>query len=190
MSNKRQSMMPPAPKPPTSLSSSIVIAEHASLTGTKLIMIGSNTVIHPRAKLNSAYAPITIGSTCIISERSQIGLLKEPEEEDDEETDKVVIENGVVVEVGAIVEARRVGEGSVIEVNARIGRGAVLGKHCKIGPLCEVAEGEVVPDFTIIFGNGMRRIDSSGVEDLKMKMVARQVEVLRKLIPSNIAKFQ
>ncbi|CZR57123.1 uncharacterized protein PAC_07012 [Phialocephala subalpina] len=188
MSNKRQSMMPPAPKPPTSLSSSIVIAEHASLTGTKLIMIGSNTVIHPRAKLNSAYAPITIGSTCIISERSQIGILKEPE--DEEEAEPVVIENGVVVEVGAIVEARRVGEGSVIEVNARIGKGAVLGKHCKIGPLCEVAEGEVLPDFTVIFGNGMRRIDNSGVEDLKMKMVARQVEVLRKLIPSNIAKFQ
>ncbi|KAE8451595.1 hypothetical protein EG329_003668 [Mollisiaceae sp. DMI_Dod_QoI] len=188
MSNKRVSMMPPAPKPPTSLSSSLVIAEHASLTGTKLITLGSNTVIHPRSKLNSAYAPITIGNTCIISERSQIGVQNEPEEE--EEADSVVIENGVVVEVGATVEAKRVGEGSVIEVNAKIGRGAVLGKHCKIGPLCEVAEGEVLPDFTVIFGNGMRRTDSSGVEDLKMKMVARQVEVLRKLIPSNIAKFQ
>jgi dynactin-6 len=36
----------------------------------------------------------------------------------------------------------------------------------------------------------MRRLDSSGVEDLKLKMVARQIEVLKKLIPSNIAKFQ
>ncbi len=63
-------------------------------------------------------------------------------------------------------------------------------QHCKIGPLCEVAEGEVLPDFTVIYGNGSRRIDKSGAEDLKMKMIARQVEVLRKLIPSNLAKFQ
>jgi dynactin-6 len=47
-----------------------------------------------------------------------------------------------------------------------------------------------LPDFTVIYGNGIRRIDSSGVEELKLKMVARQVEVLRKLIPSNLAKFQ
>jgi len=42
----------------------------------------------------------------------------------------------------------------------------------------------------VIFGNEMRRIDKSGVEAQKLKMVARQVEVLRKLIPSNSAKFQ
>lgn len=51
-------------------------------------------------------------------------------------------------------------------------------------------EGENIPDFTVMFGHGMRRVDNSGVEDLKLKMVARQVEVLRKLIPSNLAKFQ
>ncbi|KAL2075794.1 hypothetical protein VTL71DRAFT_737 [Oculimacula yallundae] len=187
MSTKRQSMMPPAPKPPTKLSSSLVIAEQAALTGTHLITLGSNTVIHPRTKLNSLYAPITVGNNCIISERGQIGLQSDPPE--DEEYG-VVIENGVVVEVGATVEARRIGEGSVIEVNAKIGKGAIVGKHCKVGPLCEVAEGEVLPDFTILYGNGMRRLDTSGVEDFKLKMVAKQVEVLRKLIPSNLAKFQ
>ena len=53
-----------------------------------------------------------------------------------------------------------------------------------------MAAGESVPDFTVIYGNGMRRLDNSGVEDLKIKMVGRQVDVLRKLIPSNLAKFQ
>jgi dynactin-6 len=134
MSSKRASMLPPAPKPPTSLSSSLVIAEHASLTGTKLITLGSNTVVHPRSKLNSAFAPITIGNTCIISERSQIGVQSEPEEG---EADPVVIENGVVVEVGAVVEAKRVGEGCVIEVNAKIGKGAVLGKVCRLSFIFE-----------------------------------------------------
>lgn len=47
-----------------------------------------------------------------------------------------------------------------------------------------------MPDFTVVYGYGQRSIDKSGIEDLKLKMVARQVDVLRKLIPSNPAKFQ
>lgn len=53
-----------------------------------------------------------------------------------------------------------------------------------------MAEGEIIPDFTVIYGNGLRKLDKSGVEGLNLKMVGRQVEVLRKLIPSNLAKFQ
>lgn len=117
--------MPAAPKPPTSLSSTLVIADNASLTGTHLITLGSNTVVHPRTKLSSAFAPIKIGSGCIISERSSVGLQSEPAEDGRE---GVVIDNGVIVEVGAVVEAKRVGEGCVIEVNAKIGKGAVVGK--------------------------------------------------------------
>ncbi|OWP07088.1 hypothetical protein B2J93_6668 [Marssonina coronariae] len=123
--SKRQSMMPPPPKPPTSLSPSLVIAEQAALVGTKLITLGSNTVIHPRAKLNSGYGQITVGSNCIISERSQIGLQSDPP--GDEEYG-VILENAVVIEVGATIEARRVGEGTVVENNARVGKGAVIGK--------------------------------------------------------------
>lgn len=126
-SSKRASTMPAAPKPPTSLASSLVIAEQASLTGTHLITLGANTVIHPRAKLSSAHAPITIGSNCIISERSIIGL----QVANANEREGVVIDNGVVVEVGALIEAKHVGEGCHIEVNARIGKRSVLGKVCK-----------------------------------------------------------
>ena len=120
-------MMPHPPKPPTQLSSSLVIADQAALTGTHLITLGANTVIHPRTKLNSGHAPISVGSNCIISERSQIGLQSDPP---DDEEHNVTIENGVVIEVGAVVEARRVGEGSVVEINAKIGKGAVIGKVC------------------------------------------------------------
>ncbi|TVY19478.1 Dynactin subunit 6 [Lachnellula arida] len=147
-----------------------------------------NTAIHPRTKLISTFASITMGSNCIISERSIIGLQSEPE--NDVEREGLVLEDSVVVETGAVVEARFVGTGTTIEVGARIGKGAVVGKHCKIGPLSEIGEGEEVPDFTVIFGDGMRRIDRSGVENQKLKTIARQVEVLRKLIPSNLAKFQ
>jgi dynactin-6 len=53
-----------------------------------------------------------------------------------------------------------------------------------------VSENDIIPDYTVIYGAGMRRVDNSGVEDLKLKMIRRQVDVLKKLIPSNPAKFQ
>lgn len=128
-SSKRASTAPPAPKPPVQFAPGLIIADNAALTGTNLISIGQHTVIHPRTKLNATYAPITIGSSCIISERSQIGL-QSPASSSQREG--VVIGNGVVIETGAVVEASRVGEGSVIEVNARIGKGAIIGKVLRI----------------------------------------------------------
>lgn len=48
----------------------------------------------------------------------------------------------------------------------------------------------MLPDYSVIYGAGVRRIDKSEVDDLKMKMVRRQVDVYKKLIPSNPSKFQ
>ena len=53
-----------------------------------------------------------------------------------------------------------------------------------------MAENETIPDYTIIYGDGSRRIDKSEIDELKIRMVERQVEVLRKLIPSNLGKWQ
>ncbi|RKF72516.1 Dynactin subunit 6 [Golovinomyces cichoracearum] len=187
MSNKRVSTQPPAPKPPTQLDPSLIISEQASFTGTKLITMGSNTVIHPRCKLNSINGPITIGNSCILSERCRIGLQSEPHQV---EANSIVIGDGVVIETGAIVEASIIGDGSVIEVNSKIGKGAILGKYCKVGPYCEVADREVVPDYTVIYGRGQRRLDNSGIDAIKMKMLGKQIEALKKLIPSSLAYFQ
>lgn len=63
-------------------------------------------------------------------------------------------------------------------------------QYCKIGPSCEVANGEVVPDHTVIFGIGQRRLDQSGADAIRIKMLLKQIEVLKKLIPSKIAHFQ
>lgn len=93
-------------------------------------------MLHPRAKVTSKHAPVTIGEGCIICERSSVGLLSGSGKTDDggkegaaeQQQNEVVLEAGVCVEVGAQVEARTVGEGSVVGVNARVGKGAVLGK--------------------------------------------------------------
>jgi dynactin 6 len=121
---KRSTIAPAAPKPPISFAPTISISDLASLVGTKLITIRSDTAIHPRAKVISSYAPVTIGKACILSERSAVGL----QSPSDDQPEGVVIEDCVVIEVGAIVEAKHVGEGSIIEINARVGKGAVIGK--------------------------------------------------------------
>lgn len=47
----------------------------------------------------------------------------------------------------------------------------------------------MVPDFTVVYANGMRRADKRGVAELKNKTMARQIDMLRRMIPSNPAKF-
>lgn len=127
---KRSTTASAAPKPPISFAPAISISDSASLVGTMLITIRSDTVIHPRAKVISSFAPVTVGNACILSERSAVGL----QSPSDDQPEGVVIEDYVVIEVGAIVEAKYVGEGSIIEINARVGKGAVIGKVCMICP--------------------------------------------------------
>ncbi|KAL8750440.1 MAG: hypothetical protein Q9199_007062, partial [Rusavskia elegans] len=52
--------------------------------------------------------------------------------------------------------------------------------YCKIGPLCSVDPYDDIPDHTVIYGYNERRTDRSGMEELRMKAVEQQVEVLRR----------
>lgn len=110
-------------KPPVDFAPSIVVADSAALSGTHRIRIAANTVIHPRAKLNSSLGPITIGKSCIISERTQLSA---------PDSQGLTIGDGVVVEVNAVVEAREIGEGTAVEVGVKVGKGAVVGKVCSL----------------------------------------------------------
>ena len=179
------------PKAPTSLSPTAVIADSATLTGIHLITIGPNVIIHPRARLNSTYAPITISASCIVSEKCSVGLLSAPSsaEEDDSKTG-VTLDPFVMLEPGCVVEATRIGAGSVVDVGAKISAGATLGEHCRVAPLCTVPRGEALESFTVVFGNGQRRRERKGLEGLRRGTHEKQVDVLRRLVPSNLAKFQ
>ncbi|KAI8631203.1 trimeric LpxA-like protein [Xylariaceae sp. FL1651] len=194
VSNKRQSILPrvqSGPKAPVNFSSSITIADSASLTGNHTINISSESVVHPRAKLDSANGRITVGRRCIVHERTSIGATS-IDPTPSESRDGVVISDYVTIEVGAIIESggTMIGEGCHVGVGSRVGRGAKLGKHCVLTPKSVIQPHEAVPDFTVVYSNGTRRLDKRGVTDLKNKAQARQIEVLRKLIPSNPAKFQ
>ncbi|KAL2016925.1 hypothetical protein VTK56DRAFT_2842 [Thermocarpiscus australiensis] len=228
MSSKRHSILPPVsqsgPKPPVHFSSpSITISDSALLTGTHPISIASDSVIHPRARLDSLRGRVTIGRRCVVHERATVGsssstslpssspppppssgrinttttTTAESESESQAQSQSlssaaaVTLGDYVVVEVGAAIEAGDtvIGEGTTVGVGARVGAGAVIGKHCTLTPYTEIAPREVVPDFTVVYSNGMRRTDRRGVAELKNTGLARQIDVLRRMIPSNPAKF-
>lgn len=145
-SNKRHSILPPlkdtGPKAPARFSSSLIIAESAILTGTYIITLRTESLVHPRAKIESVAGPVDVGKRCIVQERTHVGALPsgvaESSGDGAENTSGVVLHDYVTVQACAVVEAggTLVGEGSVVGVGARIGRGAVIGEvRCLCCPL-------------------------------------------------------
>lgn len=142
---KRTSLLP---KPSSIiLDASVLIAQHAQLTGTQPITIGSNSVLHPHSRISSALAPVVLGEGCMVYERAKIGVGMGAELDAESRRSSVassrnsastasirgegtVLGNNVVVESNAIVEAAEIGDGSVIQVGAVLGRGCTIGKVC------------------------------------------------------------
>jgi dynactin-6 len=140
---KRQSILP---KPSSIvLDPSVLIAQHAQLTGTHPVTVGANTVLHPGCKISSAFAPVVLGEGVVIYERARVGLgtgdnadadirrssgVVRSGEGSSIRSERTVLGNNVVVETGAVVEAYELGEGCVVEVGAVVGRGCIIGKVC------------------------------------------------------------
>jgi dynactin-6 len=137
---KRTSMLP---KPSSiALDPSVLIAQHAQITGMHPITLGPNTILHPHSKISSALAPVVLGEGVVVYERAKVGLGVGPDVDAESRrssmasarssatirNDGTLLGKNVVVESNAIVEAAEVGEGSVIEVGAVLGRGCVLGR--------------------------------------------------------------
>ncbi|PHH89015.1 hypothetical protein CDD83_6762 [Cordyceps sp. RAO-2017] len=194
MSSKRHSILPAidrsGPKPPVNFSSSLTISDNAILQGTHSITMQSETVVHPRAKVESSFGSILVGRRCIIHERTHIGA--RPADTDAAKAGGVLLGDYVVVEVGSVVEAGDtvIGEGTTVQVGSRIGSGAKIGKNCTISHMSTIAPGEAVPDYTTVYSNGLRRVDRRDVADLRKHGLFKQITVLRKMIPSNPDKFK
>lgn len=175
----------PTTKPTCRIHSLAIIADRVQLTGSHNVDIGENTILHPYAKISADKGNISIGRHCIIAEKTVVGS----------PSGSLTVEDGVSIESGAVVEGTRVGEWSIIGVNAKVGRGAVVGRWCTVGALCEVGEGEVVEDFTVVFGCRERRVDallreSEEIKEMRAKGRRMEVELLRTLIPDAGAKLR
>ena len=189
-SKRPQSTAVATAKPQCRIHPTAIVADKAQITGSYVVDIGENVVIHPHARIKAEHGNVVIGKGCQIAEKAIVGP---PENET--ETD-VVLGEGVSIESGVVIEAKKIGDYSTIEVNAEIRAGALVGKWCKVAPVCEVGESEVLDDFTVVFGEGQkgRRIDvvvreKKEVRDAKLKGKAMEMEVLRGLIPDGKVKW-
>lgn len=150
----------------------------------------SETVVHPRARFESNIGSILIGRRCIIHERAHIGA--RPVDLDIAKPGGVALGDYVVVEVGTVIEAgdTEIGEGTTLQVGCKIGSGAKIGRDCTITHRSIIAPGEVLPDHTVVYSDGLRRLDNRGVTDMRKLGLVKQIAVLKKMIPSNPDKFK
>lgn len=63
-------------------------------------------------------------------------------------------------------------------------------QNCTLSPRSVVGPGEVLPDDTVVYSNGLRRTDRRGMTDLRKTGLTKQLGALKRMIPSNPAKFQ
>jgi dynactin-6 len=232
--NRRSSTAPKRtsilPKPSSIfLDTTVLIAQHAQITGTHPVTIGPNTVLHPHSKLSSAIAPVVLGEGCVVFERAKVGVGMGTEGDAESRrssmaparssahvresmrSEGTVLGRNVVVDSGAVVEAAEVGDGSVVEVGAVLGRGSIIGKVCvlwllslvvgaNISQYCTITASSVIPpytrlpDYTVVFGGSQQRVDRTlqlrpEILDAKMAVHAKQLDMFKKLIPNNIAKW-
>ncbi|KAK5703657.1 hypothetical protein LTR17_021933 [Elasticomyces elasticus] len=183
--SKKSSLLP-ASKPTCTIHSTAIVSEKAQFTGSHAVNIGEGAVIHPHARIRAEGGNVTIGKHSMLYERALVGTV---------DGEDVTIGDYVNIETGAVVEAKSVGDGTTVEVNAVVGKGAVLGRWCKIAPLERVAAGEVLEDFTVVYGDGQRRIDKTTkkhkeVRDLKKEAQVKAVQVISTMIPNFSAKWE
>ncbi|KAM5350527.1 hypothetical protein ACJ41O_007032 [Fusarium nematophilum] len=210
MSSKRHSILPAidrsGPRPPVNFSSSLTISENAILQGTHSITMQSETVVHPRSKFESNLGSILIGRRCLIHERTYLGA--RPADIETAKPGGVALGDYVTIEVGSVVEAggTEIGDGSLIQAGASIGSGSKIGKvddepqsprvgsnyskNCTITQMSTLAPGTVLPDHTVVFSNGTRRIDRRNLTDQRKLALVKQLAILRKMISSNPDKFK
>lgn len=168
------------PAPPTgnalsflTLRTGCVVCSEATLEGPFPILIGSGTIIHPRAVLSAKFGPLTIGANNVVEE---FAVLRAPPQ----------AENGIeladrnLIRCGASVEAS-LGTGNVVECKAQVLPGATLQSGCLIGQGV-VVELPVTADGTIMYLSAgqlcqRRRTDQlqANLEEIKSKDCLRDM---------------
>ncbi|KAF1832250.1 trimeric LpxA-like protein [Decorospora gaudefroyi] len=187
---KRTSLLP-KPKLLT-LDPTVLIAQHAHLSGNNPITIGARTVLHPHCRILSGNAAVVVGAGCVIFERARVGM-GVGGMGDKQGTDTVLGKN-VVVETNGVVEGGEVGDGTVVGVGGVVGRGCVVGRYCTIAASEILPPYTRIPDFTVVYGGGQQRVDRTlemrpELVESKMGLHEKQLDMFQRLVPNQVAKW-
>ncbi|PWY94471.1 trimeric LpxA-like protein [Aspergillus sclerotioniger CBS 115572] len=159
----RPSQSHPPVRAPITAHPSATISETTLIQGSHPISIGSGTIIHPRARIYSHEGPIIIGNGCIISEKSVIGAPLPPpppapassssSQGDEKPILPTRISSNVTISPCAqVLPGAHIHSCCGIEAHAVVGRRAVIGSHSRVCAGCEVAPGDVVKEWMVVWG--------------------------------------
>jgi carbonic anhydrase/acetyltransferase-like protein (isoleucine patch superfamily) len=198
------------PKAPLKADPTATIADTAVFQGKHPVIIGAGTIIHPRARFYTYEGPITIGDSCIISEKAVIGAPPPPKPssssrsaspsrssnpstspttdpaEPRKETSTrisyfVTVGPSATIEPGANVHSS-----ATIETLAVVRRGADIGAHSKVCSRCEIAAGGSVGEWVVVYGQGpgMRRKRARGAKAMSAAVVGA-AQVAQTAVPGS-----
>lgn len=190
---------------PITLGPHTVLHPHSKISSALApVVLGEGVIVYERAKVGVGLGPDP-------DEESRRSSMASARSSAPIRSEGTVLGKNVVVESNAVVEAAEVGEGSVVEVGAMLGRGSVIGKvgvylpllrlhllirpkYCTISPSAVVSPNTRLPDYTVVYSGTAHRLDKTllmrpDIQDAKMAVHAKQLDMFRKLIPNNVAKW-
>lgn len=169
------------PKAPVTVHPTATIPDTTTFQGTYPVTIGAGTVFHPRARILSYEGPITIGESCIISEKVTIG--NSPSSNPTDHTihhvgsttsgSATIIEDFVSIgPLANIATGSRVRYAASVDASASLGRGVQIGRHAKVCPGCDLPNGNIVNDWVVIWFGGF---SEDGENSLRRRKRARGI---------------
>ncbi|KAG4304972.1 hypothetical protein PORY_001647 [Pneumocystis oryctolagi] len=135
------------------------------------IKIETGSVIHPKVLIDSTCGPVFIGKKCIIEENCTI---KAPNQQG------IRINDTCIIEFRSFVEACSIGSGTRIGAGCFIDTGCYLSEDCKIMPKTRLQKETFLPERTVIYANGEKRILDNCLKESKRTLIEKHVEYLTK----------
>jgi dynactin-6 len=152
-----------------------IVCKEADIRGE--VIIGSKTVIHPKASILALGGPIRIGDGNLIEE--QTCIINQSDFASDHPT-VMEIGNNNFFEVGSRCEAIKVGNNNIFECKSKVGQQVILGDGCVIGACCELTTNETLPDNTVVYGKDCQR----RVQSERPVAQTLQLDFLTKVLPN------
>ena len=153
-----------------------IVCKEAEIRGE--VIIGSKTVIHPKARILALRGPIRIGDGNLIEE--QTCIINQGDINDEGDSTVMEIGNNNFFEVGSHCEAIKVGNNNILECKSKVGRQVILGDGCVIGACCELTTNETLPDNTVVFGKDCQR----RMQSERPLAQTLQLDFLTKVLPN------
>ncbi|KAG7392054.1 Dynactin subunit 6 [Phytophthora boehmeriae] len=105
------------------------------------VTVGERCAVHPGAAVRALGGPIVLGERCFVEDGAAL-CTSSPA--------SMTVGSSNLFESGCVVQSERVGDGNWFEPKAEARKGSVIGSNCLIGSGVIVAEGEQIPDNSIL----------------------------------------